>query len=50
MRRQFLMVIEEETDRLAALVNDFLDLSRLESGRFELKKRPLDLSRVGESF
>lgn len=46
VRRRFLTVIEEETDRLAALVNDFLDLSRLEAGRFELKKRPLDLSRV----
>jgi len=46
VRRQFLRVIEEETDRLSTLVNDFLDLSRLESGRFELKKRPLDMGRV----
>ena len=46
VRRHFLTVIEEETYRLTGLVNDFLDLSRLESGRFELKKRPLDLGRV----
>lgn len=45
-RHHFLTVIDEETDRLTALINDFLDLSRLESGRFELMKRPLNLGRV----
>lgn len=45
-RQRFLTVIDQETDRLTALVNDFLDLSRLESGRFELRKRPLNLDKV----
>ena len=46
VRRRFLKVIDEETDRLASMINDFLDLSRLESGRFELRKRPLNLGKV----
>ena len=46
VRRRFLTVIDEETDGLTALINDFLDLSRLESGRFELRKRPLNLGKV----
>jgi PAS domain S-box-containing protein len=46
VRRHFLTVIEGEAGRLTALVTDFLDLSRLESGRFELRKRPLDLGKI----
>jgi signal transduction histidine kinase len=44
--REWLAVIERETDRLTALVNDFLDLSRLESGRFGLTRVPLRLERI----
>ncbi|MDY6899642.1 MAG: ATP-binding protein [Cyanobacteriota bacterium] len=32
-RKEFLQTVNNETDRLARLVNDVLDLSRLESGR-----------------
>jgi two-component system sensor histidine kinase NblS len=32
-RREFLVTVNHETDRLTRLVNDVLDLSRLESGR-----------------
>ncbi|MBC7263179.1 MAG: GAF domain-containing protein [Chloroflexi bacterium] len=46
MRAQFLQVIERETDRLTDIVNDLLNLSRLESGRFEPRRAPLDLSQV----
>jgi len=45
-RHHFLTVIDEETDALTALIDDFLSLSRLESGRFELSKSPLNLREV----
>jgi PAS domain S-box-containing protein len=40
LRKRFLSVINEETDRLAAFINDMLDLSRLESGHLELALAP----------
>jgi PAS domain S-box-containing protein len=42
-RQQFLTVILEEGRRLTALINDFLDLQRMESGRQEITARPLAL-------
>lgn len=45
-RREWLSVIDRETDRLTALINDFLNLSRLESGHFELTKNSLQLGEV----
>ncbi len=47
-RQQFLRVIEEETDRLTRLISDLLDMSRIESGRLELKKREFDLVKLAE--
>jgi len=47
-RQQFLGVIEEETDRLTRLISDLLDMSRIESGRMELKKRDFDLVKLAE--
>ncbi len=41
--RGWLQVIDRETDLLTGLVNDSLGLSRLEAGRFELMREPLDL-------
>jgi PAS domain S-box-containing protein len=46
LRQSWLSVIDRETDRLAALINNFLDLSRLESGRIELIRGPLHLGDV----
>lgn len=46
LRREWLSVIDRETDHLTALINDFLNLSRLESGHFELNKVPLHLGEV----
>jgi len=40
-RRAFLTVIDEECDRLARLVSDALDLSRLEAGHRALKLRTM---------
>jgi two-component system sensor histidine kinase NblS len=41
-RREFLGIANAETDRLTRLVNDVLDLSRLESGR-QVSLEPMDL-------
>jgi CheY-like chemotaxis protein len=43
-RQQFLTVIEEEGRRLTALINDFLDLQRMESGRQQISPRPAELA------
>src|SRR5579864_5431282 len=42
-RNQFLTVIVEEGRRLTALINDFLDLQRIESGRQDIAPRALEL-------
>src|SRR6266536_1060425 len=43
-RQQFLTVIEEEGRRLTALINDFLDLQRMESGRQQISAKPEELA------
>lgn len=47
-RNQFLTVILEEGRRLTALINDFLDLQRMESGRQEIRPRPVSLAELLE--
>lgn len=42
-RRRFLGTIRDEARRLADLVNDFLDLQRVESARFELSPETVEL-------
>ncbi|MDQ2787004.1 MAG: PAS domain-containing protein [Chloroflexota bacterium] len=42
-------VIRKQTERLAGLVNEMLDVSRIEAGRLQLNSEPFDLSMlVGE--
>jgi len=43
---EFLRIIEEEAQRLAKIVEDMLDLSRMESGKVEVRKTDIDLRRV----
>ena len=43
---RYLQIVLDETDRLTALVNDLLDLSRLESGKFPLTLAPFDLNEL----
>lgn len=43
-QRQFLTIIQKETVRLTALINDFLDLQRIESGRQTYDFRPENLT------
>ncbi|GAB4478650.1 MAG: hypothetical protein Kow0088_18700 [Anaerolineales bacterium] len=40
---RFLEIIRSNTERLAALVNDLLDISRIEAGKAELSLQPLNL-------
>lgn len=46
MQQKFLTVINEECDRLARMVNDVLDLSRLDSGHRRLRAEPLTIRAV----
>jgi CheY-like chemotaxis protein/anti-sigma regulatory factor (Ser/Thr protein kinase) len=48
--REFVGVILQSTDRLVELVNDLLDVARLEAGRMEVHPRLFDLAElVGEA-
>lgn len=49
IQTEFLNTVSRNTDRLVALVNDLLDISRIESGRLELVIEPLNLHEVVES-
>jgi len=46
VQREFLHDIEEETGKLETIVDNLLNLSRLEDGRLRLKKRPTDLGQL----
>ncbi len=41
---EFLGIVKASADRLVSLVNDLLDISRIESGKIELKRAPEDLT------
>jgi len=46
-QNRFLKIINEESVSLSALINDLLDLSRIESGRgFRIKKAPTDIGGI----
>ncbi len=44
----FLAIVKENTERLNILVNDLLDISRIEAGRVTLSIQRLDLEQVAE--
>ncbi|MHB1451392.1 MAG: response regulator [Coriobacteriia bacterium] len=44
IQEEFLSIVKENSDRLVDLINDMLDISRIESGRIVLKVQPLDLA------
>ncbi|MBI4364781.1 MAG: GAF domain-containing protein [Candidatus Latescibacteria bacterium] len=46
LQEKFLGIINEECDRLSRIVNDVLDLSRMDSGKRRLNAEPLSLSRI----
>jgi signal transduction histidine kinase len=42
-QREFLDIAVRNSDRLGTLINDLLDMSRIESDRMEMKSQPVDL-------
>lgn len=47
-QEHFLKVIKTNTERLGVLVNDLLDISRIETGRVVLNLQPLNLAEIAE--
>ena len=45
-QRRFMTIVKSNVDRMAELVSDLLDVSRLESGRMRLARERLDLASV----
>jgi len=45
-RQRYLKIMLEEATRLTGLINDFLDLQRLEGGRHELRAEETDLAQL----
>jgi PAS domain S-box-containing protein len=43
VQREFLNIISEETDRLSNLINDLLDMSRIEAGNLTVSRVPCNL-------
>lgn len=47
-QNRYMQVIKNNADRLSMLVNDLLDISRIETGKTELDLRPLDIPQIVE--
>ncbi len=44
LQREFLEIVRNNSRRLESLVNDLLDISRMESGKIDLHRKPLDIT------
>ena len=47
-RREFLQIIDEESDRLSGLIEDLLEMSEIEAGVLRVEKEPVKLSRLAQ--
>ncbi len=47
-RREFLSIIDEESDRLSELIGNLLDMSRIEAGELPVEPEPTDLRPIIE--
>lgn len=45
-RHEFLEIIEEETDRLSEMIENLLDMSKIEAGVLRLHKQPVQIERI----
>jgi PAS domain S-box-containing protein len=45
-RREFLSIIDEESDRLTELIGNLLDMSRIEAGQLRMEPEPTDLGPI----
>lgn len=45
-QHHFLKIIQNSSDRLTVLINDLLDISRIESGRFKLETKPVRMETI----
>ncbi len=45
-QREYLEIVQKNADRLLGLINDLLDISRIESGRIHLKIEPVSLQEI----
>src|SRR5262249_41901327 len=45
-QQEYLNIVKSNVDRLVALINDLLDISRIESGRIKLDVTPLDVAAI----
>lgn len=50
MQQKFLKVIDEESDRLLGMIEDLLNVSRIESGKFRLQWEAVDVREVVQSI
>jgi signal transduction histidine kinase len=47
-QQEYLQIINKEASRISLLVNDLLDMSKLQAGQFELRKQRADVNHVIE--
>ncbi len=48
-QKEYTGIIKNNIDRLARLINNLLDISKIEAGKIELKKRPIDIADLANS-
>jgi len=49
-KREFLVTMRDQVDRLTKLATDLLDLSRLDAGRMHVEREPVDLGAVAQTL
>lgn len=47
-RREFLQIIDEESDRLSSLIDDLLQMSEIEAGVLRVNKQPVRISKLAQ--